>query len=97
MNHYEYNVLSELERMVEHFEVFANNHSREATTETWAALYCAKAAIRMAKHPQATHCAACGEYKHTPLRRDEMGGYVCLNCIDERLAFLSGRSASDAN
>ncbi|WP_248313168.1 hypothetical protein [Bosea sp. F3-2] len=34
---------------------------------------------------QATACAACGEHKHTPLSRDEMGGYVCLTCIDKRL------------
>lgn len=34
---------------------------------------------------QATNCAVCGERKHTPLRRDEMGGYVCLTCIDKEL------------
>lgn len=34
---------------------------------------------------QATDCAGCGKHKHTPLRRDEMGGYVCLTCIDKRL------------
>jgi len=34
---------------------------------------------------QNTLCAVCGKDKHTPLRRDEMGGYVCLTCIDERL------------
>lgn len=33
---------------------------------------------------QSTKCV-CGEVKHTPLRRDEMGGYVCLTCIDKRL------------
>lgn len=32
-----------------------------------------------------THCAGCGEYKYTPLRRDDMGGYVCLTCIDKKL------------
>ena len=37
---------------------------------------------------QATECASCGEHKHTPLRRDEMGGYVCLTCIDRRLDAL---------
>lgn len=41
-----FNVLEELKRMVDHFEAFANDHSMDATTETWAALYCAKAAIR---------------------------------------------------
>jgi hypothetical protein len=39
---------------------------------------------------QATECAGCGQRKHTPLRRDEMGGYVCLTCIDQRLDELSG-------
>lgn len=34
---------------------------------------------------QATECAGCGKRKHTPLRRDEMGGYVCLTCIDREL------------
>ena len=34
---------------------------------------------------QHTRCAVCGTDKHTPLRRDEMGGYVCLTCIDKRL------------
>ncbi len=34
---------------------------------------------------QRTVCAVCGCLKHTPLRRDEMGGYVCLTCIDRRL------------
>lgn len=34
---------------------------------------------------QETECAGCGKRKHTPLRRDEMGGYVCLTCIDKRL------------
>ncbi len=34
---------------------------------------------------QATNCAQCGEYKHTPLRIDGMDGYVCLTCIDKRL------------
>lgn len=32
-----------------------------------------------------THCAGCGEFKYTPLRRDHMGGYVCLTCIDKKL------------
>lgn len=34
---------------------------------------------------QATSCAKCGEHKHTPLRIDWMGGYVCLTCIDQEL------------
>ena len=39
---------------------------------------------------QATTCAGCGEYKHTPLRIDAMGGYVCLTCIDKKLGGLLG-------
>lgn len=34
---------------------------------------------------QATLCAGCGEHKHTPLRVDWMGGYVCLTCIDKEM------------
>lgn len=39
---------------------------------------------------QATACASCGEHKHTPLRIDKMGGYVCLTCIDQKLGSLLG-------
>ena len=39
---------------------------------------------------QATKCAGCGEYKHTPLRIDAMGGYVCLTCIDKKLGVVLG-------
>ncbi len=39
---------------------------------------------------QATNCAGCGQYKHTPLRIDAMGGYVCLTCIDNKLGSLLG-------
>lgn len=39
---------------------------------------------------QATTCAECGEHKHTPLRVDAMGGYVCLTCIDKKLGALLG-------
>lgn len=37
---------------------------------------------------QSTNCAGCGKHKHTPLRVDSMGGYVCLTCIDTRLEEL---------
>lgn len=37
---------------------------------------------------QETDCAGCGKHKHTPLRNDEMGGYVCLTCIDKELERL---------
>lgn len=39
---------------------------------------------------QATNCADCGKYKHTPLRIDAMGGYVCLTCIDRKLGTVLG-------
>ncbi len=39
---------------------------------------------------QATNCAGCGEYKHTPLRIDAMEGYVCLTCIDKKLGEMLG-------
>ena len=39
---------------------------------------------------QATTCACCGKHKHTPLRIDAMGGYVCLTCIDQKLGSLLG-------
>jgi hypothetical protein len=37
---------------------------------------------------QETNCAVCGQRKHTPLRNDTMGGYVCLTCIDRELEKL---------
>lgn len=39
---------------------------------------------------QATNCAGCGKKKHTPLRIDAMGGYVCLSCIDKKLGGFLG-------
>lgn len=42
---------AELGRMVDHFEAFANDHSMDASTETWAALHCAKGLLaRVAPH-----------------------------------------------
>jgi len=35
-----------------------------------------------------TKCAMCGVVKETPLRRDELGGYVCLACVDKHLDLL---------
>lgn len=42
-------IFAELKRMIDHFGIWANDHSEEATTETWAALHCAKAAILKAE------------------------------------------------
>lgn len=47
-----------------------------------------KALILTNSQPQA-HCAGCGEFKETPLKREEMGGYVCLTCIDNRLNYAA--------
>lgn len=41
---------------------------------------------------QSTNCAVCGERKHTPLRNDAMGGYVCLTCIDREINRLQNAS-----
>ena len=38
--------------------------------------------------PHTTRCACCGDIKETPLRRDDMGGYVCLMCVDKELTEL---------
>jgi len=40
---------------------------------------------------QQTICAVCGKLKSTPLRRDEMGGYVCLACVDKFLDVLQNQ------
>lgn len=46
---------------------------------------------------QSTGCAGCGILKHTPLRVDAMGGYVCLTCIDKELdRLLIEESAREA-
>lgn len=34
---------------------------------------------------QGTVCAGCGVFKHTPVRRDSMGGYVCGGCLEREL------------
>ena len=40
---------------------------------------------------QATNCAKCGKYKHTPNRMDgEFGGYVCGGCMETRIHELRG-------
>ncbi|QMI49675.1 hypothetical protein [Burkholderia sp. MBR-1] len=44
---------------------------------------------------QATACAGCGMHKHTPLRIDWMGGYVCLTCIDRELESRSPAMAAE--
>ncbi|AVX04297.1 hypothetical protein MXMO3_01772 [Maritalea myrionectae] len=36
---------AELKRMTDHLEAFANDHSMDATAETWSAIHCARAAL----------------------------------------------------
>ena len=43
------------------------------------------ARVRELEVVQKTSCAICGEFKHTPLRNDVLGGYVCLTCVDKAL------------
>lgn len=63
---------------------------------TWAEVSASRASpVQPKRTPtysstQATMCAGCGEHKHTPLRIDAMGGYVCLTCIDQKLGSLLG-------
>lgn len=56
----------------------------------YAAPYAAVGADLTYSSTQATNCASCGKHKHTPLRIDAMGGYVCLTCIDTKLGGLLG-------
>lgn len=30
-----------------------------------------------------SNCAICKEFKVTPLRRDDLGGYICLSCFEK--------------
>lgn len=43
---------------------------------------------------QHTICASCFVDKPTPLRRNEMGGYVCLTCVDKRLDAIAAASST---
>lgn len=36
-------------------------------------------------HIRTQQCAKCGEVKPTPYRRDDLGGYVCLTCVERYL------------
>jgi hypothetical protein len=38
-------------------------------------------------------CASCLKDRDLPLRRDDMGGYVCLTCTDKRLSALADEVA----
>ncbi|MBI1689484.1 hypothetical protein [Methylorubrum sp. DB1722] len=67
--------------------VEANRSRAEAVSELRSARF---------RHEQATRCAGCGERKHTPLRVDDMGGYVCLTCIDTRLHELLAKEEEAA-
>lgn len=42
-------MLLDLKRLADHLAVWAEDHSDEATAETWAALHCARETIRKAE------------------------------------------------
>jgi hypothetical protein len=42
----------------------------------------------LAAHVTRKACACCGESKPLPYRRDDLGGYVCLTCVEKRLDAL---------
>ena len=75
-------------------------HKHKAAADDLAKIDAAATALRAAlsapvaeptyTSTQATNCACCGKHKHTPLRIDAMGGYVCLTCIDQKLGSLLG-------
>lgn len=44
-----------------------------------------KAERELSAHVKVETCASCGLRKPTPYRRDDMGGYVCLTCVETRL------------
>ncbi|TXM72174.1 hypothetical protein FV226_13170 [Methylobacterium sp. WL12] len=67
--------------------VVAEQERTEAVTELKSARF---------RHEQSTRCAGCGERKHTPLRVGDMGGYVCLTCIDKRLTELLSKEGQSA-
>lgn len=41
----------ELARIVEHLSVWAKDHAEDATTETWAVIYCARALLTKERSP----------------------------------------------
>ena len=45
---------------------------------------------------QGTACAVCGIVKPTPIRNDEMGGYVCLTCVDRELQRLQDNQGEES-
>lgn len=51
--------------------------------------------LRLETKTHKTNCAVCGEFKETPLRRDEIGGYVCLSCIDKHFDMLKEKHKSE--
>lgn len=57
----------------------------EATVDAVRRMDLRRGELEQAAGGQATNCAVCGEHRYTPLRRDDMGGYVCLTCIDKQL------------
>lgn len=75
-------LLAEVRRLHDVVELLQRRMSEQCV---YSAGLKAGAAALTYSSTQATRCARCGEHKHTPLRRDEMHGYVCLTCIDAEL------------
>jgi hypothetical protein len=44
-------LLKELRHVTDHLQAWARDHASEETVETWAVLYCARAAITKAERP----------------------------------------------
>lgn len=42
-------LVAEMRRLLDHFETWARDHSTDATAETWAIIYCARAALTKAE------------------------------------------------
>jgi predicted RNase H-like nuclease (RuvC/YqgF family) len=42
---------AELQRIADHLEIWARDHADDATTETWAALYCVRSILAKSESP----------------------------------------------
>ena len=62
-----------------------HNHALESILDYIERVLAKRNVVQPVAEVQLTKCAVCGQHKHTPLRRDETGGYVCLTCVDKEL------------
>lgn len=75
------------------FDFFASEHNlhfTESQLDDITAAACSREGFTYYSD-QKTSCAGCGRIRHTPIRNDVMGGYVCLTCIDRELIRLQSR------